>query len=694
MHVKLILLGLIILAISSCELPVESTSSAKSFAPDKKLNTSVAQFPRTDLGCLPIFWRPFKIDVKGDYAYILDCAFMGSYEDTGIPSSLYIVDCSDKKSPMLVSKVLLNGKAWDVLSMGKFTYIATSTGVQIVNTSDPIKPTLTDLIPTTFYATCLKLHNGYLYVLDSGTYLHVYSIQEPSKPKELFVKQIADVSPSTQSMFFVDNRLYFYHYSGRTRIYDISKPTELVYINEATEYLGIDAFLFQDKYLYTGSQRELGVFDMTDLNNPKLVGTIKHDGYPMVITAVENRLFVLSGRGTLTSYDITNPISPIVLAQASLRTNNMMSNLNESFLDDNFIYTVNDGGQFCIFQFPNDFNDKGKIEPTGSIDAPRNITDFRVKGDYVFALDPHGLAVFDISSKENICSKSLYAFVPATRDMDMVGNGIFITCTKKDEEEVQRIGGEWNRSKDVKLAVIHCKDPENLRVDALIDLPDYPSKFMIVDGKYALVEVDNSTGWNWQPPDLHLIDISDLKHPQTKIVKKSEDLVASWNSDKNYLYILFRRGKLSIYKNSSIESLNPVSEIHVPEGSNGIRVIGKTAFITSNNLSLSRIDLSNINQPVVVENYHNMDLQGKMSKDVLSGLKGKTAHSSFIKCLSRSGLIELTDPKGIWQIEDGPVYVTGENILGLVKEEYRSTDMNVPYGTTLKSFDYSLSAAK
>jgi hypothetical protein len=73
-------------------------------------------------------------------------------------------------------------------------------------------------------------------------------------------------------------------------------------------------------------------------------------------------------------------------------------------------------------------------------------------------------------------------------------------------------------------------------------------------------------------------------------------------------------------------------------------------------------------------------------------LKGKIVDSSLIKCLSRSGLIELSDPKTIWGLADGPVYVTGESILGLTQEEYRSGDMDVPYGTTLKSFEYPLSS--
>ncbi|MDB9492846.1 hypothetical protein PN478_20305, partial [Dolichospermum circinale CS-534/05] len=104
--------------------------------------------------------------VVGNYAYVADGT-----------SGLQIINISNPNSPTLAATLDTPGGASNIQVVGNYAYVADGTsGLQIINISNPNSPTLADTYDTDGIAYGLDVVGNYVYVADAGSGLQIIDL--------------------------------------------------------------------------------------------------------------------------------------------------------------------------------------------------------------------------------------------------------------------------------------------------------------------------------------------------------------------------------------------------------------------------------------------------------------------------------------------------------------------------------------
>ena len=133
------------------------------------VQVTVATFAPTPLSYIDLKQQANNVALQGDYAYVAT--------DTG----LVIVDTSDPSTPFIAGSAAI-GKALDVKVDGVYVYLATATGLAVVSVNDVAEPeylaTYTDLGAINDIA----LENGRAYLATETNGFAVLNLQNPTAP--------------------------------------------------------------------------------------------------------------------------------------------------------------------------------------------------------------------------------------------------------------------------------------------------------------------------------------------------------------------------------------------------------------------------------------------------------------------------------------------------------------------------------
>ena len=121
---------------------------------------------------------PNGLEVVGDYAYVAS-----TYGTTG----LQIINVSNPEAPVGAGFYDTPGYPLDVAVAGDYAYVADehSGGLRIINISDPFAPTEVGSYYTPGYARAVEVVDGYAYVADGWTGVRVIDVSTPSVPVEI-----------------------------------------------------------------------------------------------------------------------------------------------------------------------------------------------------------------------------------------------------------------------------------------------------------------------------------------------------------------------------------------------------------------------------------------------------------------------------------------------------------------------------
>lgn len=163
------------------------------------------------------------------------------------------------------------------------------------------------------------VYGNYLYAVDL-TGLNVYKLTNPEKPE--FLKKIT-LSFDIETLFPYGDKL-FVGSSGAIYIFDLKDPEQPELLSRTQHIeLGCDPVVVQNNFAYATlrvgnacgrpvSVSALEIYDITDLSNPVLKRRLQVEE-PYGLGLDNNILFVCNGNRGFTVYDISNPISPVLL---------------------------------------------------------------------------------------------------------------------------------------------------------------------------------------------------------------------------------------------------------------------------------------------------------------------------------------------------------------------------------------------
>ncbi len=199
-------------------------------------------------------------------------------------------------SPTLVGSYDTSGSSVDVFVSGTYGYVADGTsGIQILDVSDPRAPTLVKTYDISGTATTITGSADYLYVWDSANF--------------------------------------------RIRIIDVSNPASPAVVGTVTSINAYGIYP-SGKFLYVATGGSgISVIDISDPRAPRTTGSYDTSGFANAVYVVGPYAYVADDTGGLQIVDISNPVSPVLVG-----TYNSAGTATAVYVSDRYAYLADGFG--------------------------------------------------------------------------------------------------------------------------------------------------------------------------------------------------------------------------------------------------------------------------------------------------------------------------------------------------------------
>jgi hypothetical protein len=243
-----------------------------------------------------------NVAVAGDHAYVADGT-----------SGLQVIDISDPTAPTLAGSLPVTGVALGVALAGNFAYVAEgASGLRVVDISDPLAPVFVTLFPTIGPVSDVKVAGNHAYVAGGTTGIEIIDVTDPSAPSSLGSH---DTPGDSREVALFGDLLLVADRSGGLQVVDVSDPTAPVLagsFNTQGDSWGVAAA--GSRAFVADLNDGILVLDITDPSLPDSVGALDTPGQAFGVVPVGDRLFVADASvGGLLSLDITDPTNPTLL---------------------------------------------------------------------------------------------------------------------------------------------------------------------------------------------------------------------------------------------------------------------------------------------------------------------------------------------------------------------------------------------
>ena len=247
-------------------------------------------------------------EINGSFAY---CTVTGLDGD-----SLYVIDVSDPTQPAKVGSLSIRVSPWDdygncVAASGSLVYAAGSAGLAVVDVSAPSEPMMRGTWSGGSVSSIVTAPGDLLCTASLWDTFRVFDVFDPDEPSMIGSLVMAlELYSATNGLVFGVSRF------GRSfDILNVSNPTqpELQYSLNTTADLPSDLQVVVN-YAYNLSMNRLVTLDVTVPSDPTVVNTLQvTDGNSM---ALQDPYLYIATSSDLKIVDISNPTAPFVAAIA------------------------------------------------------------------------------------------------------------------------------------------------------------------------------------------------------------------------------------------------------------------------------------------------------------------------------------------------------------------------------------------
>ncbi|MDZ4384422.1 MAG: hypothetical protein U0940_02955, partial [Nitrospirota bacterium] len=208
-------------------------------------------------------------------------------------AGLHIVDYSDPYKPVRIGGYDTPGIADKVVVEEKFAYVADGeAGVQIMDVSESVKPKLVATYMTEESPRDLILYKGYLLIAEGDAGLEVVDISNPAMPVQVALfpaKGAGHVRVKGTLAFLTSNR-------DKVLVINISDPESISEVKEISVDYKIKGIYLKGDQLYIHSEKEIGIFNVSDPMQP--VPVARHDVTGSISTIAvgeDNHIYLAAG---------------------------------------------------------------------------------------------------------------------------------------------------------------------------------------------------------------------------------------------------------------------------------------------------------------------------------------------------------------------------------------------------------------
>ncbi len=355
----------------------------------------------------------YKISAKDNFIYV------------GASSGLYVFDISNPLAPSLINIIKLNFVR-DVCFDNNIAFVQHYTGFNIYDISNPYSFVLKGsyACPENY---CLSIGvKGQVVYLTTMSNLYAVDIRDLSNPVLLSTLYSNPGFLSLAYLEIYSNYIYISRNNGAIIVVDISNPQSMsqkkVINLESSSYM----IKKRDDKIFVSGNFGVQIFEMADFVNLNLYSDYKTFGQSQKIFSEQNQTYLVDFgiyNSKLRIYDTTNPTSPSLASCLELS-----AATNQIYVENKIAYTASLENITII-----DCIDP--VSPNVLCSGPiqKFIGNFCVKNEYLYIPDDvRGLKIYDCSSHTSPTLENTYSSAYNLQNAFVRDNLLFVTDFTKD----------------------------------------------------------------------------------------------------------------------------------------------------------------------------------------------------------------------------------------------------------------------
>ena len=282
----------------------------------------------TLVGELDGFVNGFRVEVSGNYAYVLD------------RMELVVIDVSDPTEPYEAGRATLPGYGLGIDVEADYAYITAGTDICAVDISDPTSPEVVATFPVMNYSYDLKVRDGWAYLANFSQIL----VLRLTTSTSFETRDTYSPSASVKSIDVAGGVAYVGAETNGFYTVDISDTLLLRPLGHTDTPGWCQGIEVQGDYAYIADAAVVGVpdtasvqiVDISDPTSPGIVGWyISAGGNCFNVFPARDVLFVADGDGGIKLLDISDPTSPEVMFDEPTDVS-----IKDVFYLDEYLYAV------------------------------------------------------------------------------------------------------------------------------------------------------------------------------------------------------------------------------------------------------------------------------------------------------------------------------------------------------------------
>ena len=538
---------------------------------------------------------------------VYDVVMAGNHAYVATSSGLQVIDMSEPSDPRQEGICSTIGHAWGVVVSGSYAFVAClDGGLQVVDISNPAIPQRVGGYSTGGFARSVAVSGNHAFVAVEDSDLQVLDISDPLNPQ-----RVGGYGVSSGAIAVSGNHAYVLTVGSELQVLDISNPANPRPVSIMGGVEGSLAIHGEHAYVAgswqdgEGMRAGLKVIDISEPGNPHEVGRYNASGY------VVHDVFVSGNHAYLTE-NAANLASRLIVVDVSDSGNpRQVGSYDTDFgfygadvaVSGNYAYVAS-GREQSSHQVI-DISDPTSPRGVGSYQTFTSF-DVAVAGDHAYVTTWSGLHVFDISHPASPQPVGSYdtssdASEWVTRRVAVWGNYAYVAEWWRDDEQSQRDQG--------RLEVIDLNDPANPRRVGGYNTSGGASG-VAVSGNHAYVA---ETWYDQQAQTTKgLVEVIDISDPANLRRVGDYDLAGSAGDvtvSGSYAYVAGGRfdetagqhqDGLTILDISNPANLQRVGSYDLAGLAIGVTVSGEHAYTTDIWEGLRVIDVSDPTNPSLV----------------------------------------------------------------------------------------------
>lgn len=262
--------------------------------------------------------------VSDSYAYMLG----------GSSSGLGIVDVSDPTVPTQIGSLETDGFLSGISVVGQYAYIAdNSLGLRVVNVSDPTSPVEVGNSSVPTDARDVMVSGDYAYVADGVNGLWIIDVTNPTAPNAV---GSYDTPGRARSIYVTESHAYIADSYSGLQVVDISDPQNPTGIGSYSIPGSTYDVAVAGSYAYVAADFGLRVVDISNPNAP--VEVTVPTTTPVTDVSVKGEFAYGVGPRHLIVFDISDPAAPTVIANYEFPS----FGSGDVFSDGSYIYVASE----------------------------------------------------------------------------------------------------------------------------------------------------------------------------------------------------------------------------------------------------------------------------------------------------------------------------------------------------------------